>query len=1087
VFLDGWQRAGACAGKDGILVMAKDTNPAGARPDSPPDPIADRSLSGPVLIGAALLFLSLGWALYDEIFFQRPWKSYQREFVRTYTRFLNRLGPRQAAAEKAIFASPEFKSIDSQLKAAEQAATPKLNEIDRQLLAIRNELAAIKTPFQDVRARLAALTYELDHTDGAGGKKSLQQDIAALRKEPVEVSLPAAGGGGRAQDTSVPFADLERRFADLKARETKLVAEQTEISKPIRELRKKRNDYLSDNLGGLSQQQIDGLLRKMETFTVEIKQIHVAQAGLVERCESCHIGIREPLPLTAADMGGKDVFVSHPNKPLLAIHDPERFGCSPCHNGNGLATASVERAHGAYKHWLWPLFPKENSEAGCLQCHLGARVLEHAPVLTRGRDLFQLKGCAGCHRYEIFDREADSLAAARNEIISLEMRQKEARLEAGREIKLGDNADSNEAAQKHYSAAEILRVNASNMDAKISELDQQSKYLMQDVKKVGPNLKDVRRKLRKEWIPVWLKDPPAFRPGTKMPKFRLSDEEIRALSAFVWQSGLEGAKLAPQTRGDPARGKESLETRGCLACHSIGEGDRRIGGEFAANLSRVGEKASLDFITRWIHNPRDRLQPYCPLEKRDLGPEDYARHGLPYQFDLDHSACPNDGHELQVQNMTVMPMLRLSWDEARDIATYLTSLKHDNASYPSDVAFMDDSRLAERGRQLAGRYGCGSCHEIKGLEDAPRIGTELTKESSKPMEQLDFGLLEHKAKSEGWYNHKGFYSHKLENPAVYDQGREKAPEDRLRMPNIQLTKEDIRALNTFLLGSMDSPLYGEFRTIPAQFRYNATDQERDIQEGWWLVKKYNCMGCHTVQAGQKSVLSGIPRYQDPDWKEQLPPSLIQEGARVNPEWLAKFLANPGMNEKDTDRNGVRTYLKARMPTFNFSPNELGILVRFFEGLAGQSNPYFAQRLTALDERERQMARALFSSPGAPCLKCHLVGDPARDRYATAPNFLVAKERLKPAWTARWMLDPQAIAPGTAMPSGLFRKAEHGWVFAGETPGIFKGYDKDHVQLLVRYIFELSPEEQGRLRQLLPASALQNPRAAVSRPGAGNMN
>jgi cytochrome c551/c552 len=1053
--------------------MAKDTNQGGSRPESPPDPIADQSLSFPVFISTVLLTLSLGWALYDELFYQRPWKRYQRDFAETSARYLRKLGPQQAAGEKAIFASPEFKKIDAALKSAEQAAAPRMAAIDRELSHIRSVLEAIKNPFQDARARLAALTYEMDHADGAGGKKSLRQDIEELKKQSVRVALPSDTPGSRPQPTDLTFEGLEKRFAELKAREARLIAEQTEITKPIRELRKQRGDYLTDNLGGLTQQQIEGLLRKAESFEIEIRQIHVAQAGLIDRCESCHSGIREPLPLTAADMGGKALFVSHPNKPLLALHDPERFGCSPCHNGNGLATSGVRQAHGAYKHWLWPLFPKENAEAGCLQCHLGDRVLEHAPVLTRGRDLFQLKGCIGCHRYEIFDREADALSAARNEIISLEMKQKDARLEANREIKKGDSAETNEAAQKHFAAAENLRVNASNMDARIAELDQRTKFLMQDVKKIGPNLKDVRYKLRKEWIPVWLKDPPAFRPGTKMPKFRLTDEEVRALSAFVWQSGLQAAKLAPQTNGDALKGKESLETRGCLGCHSIGEGNSRIGGEFAANLSRVGEKASYDFIVRWIHNPRDRMQPYCPIEKRDLTPEDYTRHGLPYTFDLEHSSCPNDGHQLQVQNMTVMPMLRLSWEESRDIATYLASLKNQNASYPADVSYMDDARLAERGRQLASRYGCGSCHEIKALEDAPRIGTELTKESSKPMEQLDFGLLEHKAKKEGWYTHKGFYTHKLENPAVYDQGREKSPEEQLRMPNLQLSQEDIRALSTFLLGSMDSPLYGEFRTIPSQLRYIPSNQQRDIQEGWWLVKKYNCMGCHIVQVGQKSVLSFIPRYQHPDWKEQLPPSLIQEGARVNSDWLARFLANPALSEKDADRNGIRTYLKVRMPTFHFSPNEIRILVRFFEGLAGQASPHIAQTVTPLDERERQLARALFSSPGAPCLKCHLVGDPARDRFATAPNFLTAKERLKPAWTARWMLDPQAISPGTAMPSGLFRHEEARWVFSGSVPDIFKNYNKDHVQLLVRYMFELSPEEQQRLRQMLPASAAQN--------------
>ena len=52
-------------------------------------------------------------------------------------------------------------------------------------------------------------------------------------------------------------------------------------------------------------------------------------------------------------------------------------------------------------------------------------------------------------------------------------------------------------------------------------------------------------------------------------------------------------------------------------------------------------------------------------EKKDIGPEDYAKKSLPYVFDLEHSQCPNDGHELQVQNMTVMPSLRLSVRKTR--------------------------------------------------------------------------------------------------------------------------------------------------------------------------------------------------------------------------------------------------------------------------------------------------------------------------------------------------------------------------------------------------------------------------------------
>lgn len=1047
-----------------------------ANPGTEPDPITGSSLSGPLLVCSALLFLSLGWALYDELFGQRPWKSYQRQFVTLYSTYLKKLGPRQAAAEKALRSSAEYRGLEREVQAAEQSVAPRLRAIDGELSGIRLRLAAIKEPFQDARAKVAALVYELDHEASPRGKNSRRRDIDEVKRGPFRVELPADDGKSPVRPTGLSFDELERRFTEWKAREAQLMAEQANLTKPIRDLRAKMAEFSGDRLAGLSRQQIEGLQRKMSEFSEGIKQIHVEDAGFIDRCESCHLGVREPVVLTAADMGGQRVFTSHPAKELLAIHDPTRFGCSPCHNGNGLATSSVKKAHGENEHWMWPLFAKENAEAGCLGCHFNDRVLDHAEVLTRGRDLFQVKGCVGCHRYESFDRETDALSNVRKEIQSLTMRQKEARLETDREIKAGDQASSNDEAQKHYAAAENLRVNASSMDGRINEFEQQARFLMQDQKKVGPNLKDVRLKLRKEWIPVWLKDPQAFRPGTKMPTFRLTDDERHALAAVVWQSGLDGPAPPKQATGDASKGKELFETRGCLACHSMGEGSSRTGGDFAANLSRLGEKASFDYIVRWVHNPRQRTRPWCPREARDLGPEDYTRHGLPFEFNLDESKCPNDGAQLQVQNMTVMPSLRLSEQDARDVATYLTSLKHSDAAYPGDVSYMDDPRLAAKGRVLVGRYGCASCHEMKGLEEAPRIGTELTKEASKPIEQLDFGLLERKAKAEDWYTHKGFFVHKLQNPAVYDEGREKAPDERLRMPNIQLTKDDIRALTTLLLGSVDSPFRGDFRSIPEQFRYTPTDQQRDAQEGWWLVKKYNCMGCHNIQVGQKSVLSTLARYQDPDWKEQLPPALLQEGARVNPEWLAHFLANPALNETDTDRNGVRTYLKARMPTFSFSPNEIRTLVRFFTGAAGQATPYIPQKLEQLTEKERQMSRALFSSQAAPCLKCHLIGDAAHDRFASAPNFLVARERLKPAWTARWLLDPQAISPGTAMPSGLFRREGERWSFAGPTPDSFHGYTGDHVQLLVRYMFQLTPDEQRRLTQMIPKTPAAAQRA-----------
>jgi hypothetical protein len=50
-----------------------------------------------------------------------------------------------------------------------------------------------------------------------------------------------------------------------------------------------------------------------------------------------------------------------------------------------------------------------------------------------------------------------------------------------------------------------------------------------------------------------------------------------------------------------------------------------------------------------------------------------------------------------------------------------------------------------------------------------------------------------------------------------------------------------------------------------------------------------------------------------------------------------------------------------------------------------------------------------------------------------------------------------------MPSGLFRKEGDRMVFSGPTPASFNGYEKDHADLLVRYMFSFTPEELSRMR------------------------
>ena len=261
-------------------------------------------------------------------------------------------------------------------------------------------------------------------------------------------------------------------------------------------------------------------------------------------------------------------------------------------------------------------------------------------------------------------------------------------------------------------------------------------------------------------------------------------------------------------------------------------------------------------------------------------------------------------------------------------------------------------------------------------------------------------------KDKNWYNHRGFFEHKLSEPGIYDHGKSEYldPKERLRMPDPHLPAEWRTSLTTLLLGSRGI----EGANVPKSLFYAPADQRRqDIQNGWWVIKKYNCMGCHVVQPGQTvqvynnsaepstvegTALTSLPFYATN--KDLLPPMLTSEGARVDPEWLMRFLKDPSLmregeraqtsnsasaapsrpaaspaanasaspgpttstnsqqgrlqTQPGANRNGVRPYLGVHMPTFSFSPNELRMLVRFFIAVSSQNDPYIKEPMLPLD-------------------------------------------------------------------------------------------------------------------------------------------
>ncbi len=120
----------------------------------------------------------------------------------------------------------------------------------------------------------------------------------------------------------------------------------------------------------------------------ELLQIAVAGSERVDRCTTCHLGVDDPRFADAPQP-----FRTHP---AIPPHPFEKFGCTVCHDGQPLATTARE-AHGRVPFWEEPLLEGEYRQSACGACHVGAD-LPQAPVLTRGRQLYQQQGCVACHR-----------------------------------------------------------------------------------------------------------------------------------------------------------------------------------------------------------------------------------------------------------------------------------------------------------------------------------------------------------------------------------------------------------------------------------------------------------------------------------------------------------------------------------------------------------------------------------------------------------------------------------------------------------------------------------------------------------------
>lgn len=686
------------------------------------------------------------------------------------------------------------------------------------------------------------------------------------------------------------------------------------------------------------------------------------------------------------ETGYDAVLRTHPYRDvLLGNHPVERFGCTPCHGGQGQAlTAQSAHALTHAEFWLEPVLGLD----------------EHTSELSGQLSRERKKGKrADQHRIADLEKELEEKRSELRGYLYTNCRRCHSEV-----MMLDYPSPPPETADARDYAPDLSKGMALFEDLGCQGCHAVDGYpALEKLANVGPSLAKIGSKVNgTEWLVGWLKDPPSYLPDTKMPVFfptedmsklvylkngmkregtvrseagaiivRTDDgteypyredevdrivDIVKSIAAYLEQqtdAAIDG--IEPNYSTSPkaiAAGEETVKSVGCIACHAV-DG---LGSDFAPNLDDVGNKLTPNFLRQWVDNPKS--------------------------YDPD----------------TVMPDMRLSDTEVDNVVAYLMSLKSPESpavkvaadSYGNIVEEID----SEEGETLVRLYGCFGCHTIPGFEDEPKVGAELSAFGSKTVDEFDFGDsvgIEH-----SWH---GWTIGKLTDPRRYQTRRIIQ-----RMPVFPIGQEDAYAL-AVLLKSFQAKKY------PLSYIHQPSDTLRSVDAGRRLVKKYNCQGCHEIEAKGGEYVEFIDSQRDDldlnQAKQFAPPTLRAEGAKVHPDWLFSFLKEPTL---------IRYGLDVRMPTFGFSDEETTALVQYFSALSDEPFPYETIPLPPTAQADLRVGKQIFDA--LQCISCHPEqGEviPAGSDKTGRPDLSLAKGRLKEDWLIDWMKDPAFFQPGTAMP------------------------------------------------------------------------
>lgn len=947
-------------------------------------------------IAAVILLFAVGGLVMND--YDRKWKDYQKQFR---TMEVEKTRIEYDSAQMDLDNNPDYQQLLTDLEKEQnsyQGRCDTLTDIKEQIKELETQHLLITQKYKSAKTELDVAKFQYEEAQGhqAYDPEITEKKYLELKNNVREYEKDLENLKAEIEKEAKVIDDCGKSLAELNRRKRKLTAEVNLIERKLKTIDPVERGFVN---------QIADMIRDfpiidLSTPNQKINQIvlkditnnliftHVPK---VERCTTCHLGITDP---AYEDL--QQPYGTHPNLDLFlsndSAHPIEEFGCTVCHGGRGRGTSFTTAVH----------TPVDEEQKKEWEEKYDWHKFHHWEEPMLAKPYFEA-GCYKCHK-----QEADIKGAPK--------------LDLG--LQLIERAGC-------YNCHEIERYH--------------------DWKKSGPTLLHLAEKFDKTWAYKWIENPQSFRHNTWMPNYfnqtnnndpasvKRSEQEIHSIVHYLFENSIDYKEHDYDLMGDAVKGEELVASLGCFACHKIDHDFSdtpttadTLNREHGPNLIGLGTKTSKEWLFNWLkdptrYHPETRMPNLRLTDKEAADITEYLYQGENNKFE-EHVIPSIDSKELN-----------------KIVYGFLKSMNTDKQANKRISEMSQDEKLYFAGEKLIGQYGCYSCHNIKGFEDAKPIGIELTLEGDKPVNKLDFGFIHIPHTKEAWF------SQKLKDPRIFDLHKAKDPDEKLMMPNFYLKDQEIEAIVTALLGFVDDstvqkkkPEMGE----GAEF----------VLQGAHIIRELNCNSCHVIQGKggtiQDSIKESLIKYGGMDesnaekiYENMSPPNLRGIGKKLNPQWLFSFLHNP---------ETVRPWLKVRMPTYNFNSSHLNLLVKYFNYLDDDEFPFFNEVDSSLTQKEFVAAEKMFSNDYFDCQKCHVVGNtmPNGTKDTWAPNLSLAKTRLKPGWLIEWLKNPSKLMPGTKMPT-FWDPSDYE---NSGPPDIFDGDEDKQIRVLRDYLMNLSDQE-----------------------------